>query len=110
MFGGKQCNNPNVSKADLKASFSCNMDLADANRSPVLLVPGTTLRPAENFDWNYIPALSARGWPVCSVQVPEESLGDIQVATLVPALLPGYPEQGRRHDFALGIPPWCNRR
>ena len=76
----EQCANPKVAKADLKASFSCNMDLANAQRSPVLLVPGTTLKPDENFDWNYIPALDERGWPVCTVEVPESSMGDIQTS------------------------------
>ena len=56
------------------------MDLRSAQRSPVLLVPGTTLTPDENFDWNYVPALDAMGWPVCTVELPEHALGDIQLA------------------------------
>jgi hypothetical protein len=74
----KQCDNPHVKRSDLEASFWCNMDLADAERSPVLLVPGTTLKPDENFDWNYIPALDAMGFPVCTVEMPDRALASTQ--------------------------------
>jgi hypothetical protein len=56
------------------------MDLRSAPRSPVLLVPGTTLKPDENFSWNYLSALDALGWPVCTVELPEHALGNIQTA------------------------------
>ena len=74
----KQCDNPQVKRSALRASFSCNMDLTDADRSPVLLVPGTTLKPDENFAWNYIPALDAMGFPVCTVEMPDNALASTQ--------------------------------
>lgn len=46
----------------------------------MLLVPGTTLQPDVNFDWNYGPALAARGQPYCWVELPGNAMGDIQVA------------------------------
>ena len=46
----------------------------------MLLVPGTTLTPDENFSWNYVPAFDAMGWPVCTVELPRHALGDIQLA------------------------------
>src|SRR5262245_13583199 len=75
-----ECANPHASLDALRASFHCNMDLRAAQRSPVLLVPGTTLTPDENYAWNYVRALDAMGWPVCTVETPEHTLGDIQVA------------------------------
>jgi len=64
----------------VRASFQCNMDLRLARRSPVLLVPGTTLTPDVNFSWNYVAAFDAMGWPVCTVELPEHALADIQLA------------------------------
>jgi hypothetical protein len=57
------------------------MDLRLAERSPVLLVPGTALRPDENFGWNWVPALDALGFPVCTVELPERTLANIQLST-----------------------------
>ena len=61
----------------LQDSLVCYSDLASAARNPVLLVPGTTLDPEPNFDWNYMPALEDRGWPYCAVTLPERAMGDI---------------------------------
>ena len=76
----ESCENANASRDALRDSFRCNMDLRNAQRSPVLLVPGTTLEPDENFDWNYVPALEAMGWPVCTVELPEKALANIQLS------------------------------
>jgi hypothetical protein len=64
----------------LRHSLSCHGDLAAAATGPVLLVPGTTLDPETNFDWNYEPALRARHQPYCTVALPGDAMGDIQVA------------------------------
>lgn len=42
-----------VPAARLAASLTCSGDLAEAGKTPVLLVPGTTLTPQVNFSWNY---------------------------------------------------------
>ena len=76
----ERCANVHASRDALRASFQCNMDLRSAQRSPVLLVPGTALDPDENFGWNYVPALGALGWPVCTVRLPEHTLGNIQAS------------------------------
>src|SRR5262245_29894779 len=78
--GASECANVHASRDALRASFQCNMDLRSAQRPPILLVPGTTLKPDENFAWNYVPALDARGWPVCTVETPENTLANIQLA------------------------------
>lgn len=66
-----------VPAATLARSLDCHGDLAA--RTPVLLIPGTTLTPAE-FSWNYVRAFTATGRPFCSVTLPQNALGDIQVA------------------------------
>src|SRR5262245_4982104 len=74
------CATARVSRDALAESFHCNMDLRLATRPPVLLVPGTALEPDENFGWNYVPALDAKGWPVCTVEPPDHTLADIQLS------------------------------
>lgn len=69
-----------VSHRDLTASLSCTASVHNSRRKPVLLVPGTELTPAPNFSWNYEPALAARGFPYCTVTLPEDANGDIQIA------------------------------
>ncbi len=39
--------------------------------SPVLLVHGTFTNPEENWSWNYLNALPAAGYDVCTVRLPE---------------------------------------
>jgi hypothetical protein len=46
----------------------------------VLLVPGSGSTPAQEFSWNYEPALTQAGIPWCAVTLPESANGDIQVA------------------------------
>lgn len=60
----------------LRSSLACRGDLT--KRTPVLLVPGTALTPAE-FEWNYVRAFTASGRPFCTVTLPRNALGDIQV-------------------------------
>ena len=74
------CDDVHASHDALRAGFQCNMDLQQAQRPPVLLVPGTTLLPEENYAWNYVPALDALGWPVCTVEMPEHALANIQLS------------------------------
>ena len=66
-------------QADLAAALQCTAGVAGAARDPVLLVPGTTVSPQE-FTWNWEPALTAIGRPYCTINLPGNSMGDIQVA------------------------------
>ena len=65
-----------VPPANLEKSLVCKR-LAGAERAPVLLVPGTSETPAM-FDWNWVPYLESRGWPYCTVELPEAATGDVQ--------------------------------
>jgi len=69
-----------VPPAGLQSSLVCSMDLQQASRNPLLLVPGTTLTPEANYGWNYMPAFDALGWPYCTVELPLKAMGDIQIA------------------------------
>ena len=57
----------------LAASLSCTDDVRTADRQPVLLTPATTVTSRENFGFNWIPALRARGFPVCTSDLPGEA-------------------------------------
>lgn len=103
-----------VPAADLEESLTCHGDLASGDRAPVLLVPGTTLQPDVNFDWNYGPAFAARDQPYCWVELPGNAMADIQVAGeyVVNAIRTMHADAGRKIDivgFSQGgmVPRWA---
>ncbi|MDX1587396.1 MAG: hypothetical protein R3296_00525 [Oleiphilaceae bacterium] len=67
-------------RSRLQQSLACHGNPSGASEPVVLLVPGSTLTPEANFQWNYIPALLDLGRTVCTVELPEKAMGDIQVA------------------------------
>jgi hypothetical protein len=69
-----------VPRAQLDAALKCTAGIAGATRSPVLLSPATGVTADQNYSWNYERSLSARGIPWCQVDMPQRTLGDIQVA------------------------------
>ena len=69
-----------VPAARLTAALSCSGGLASAAHEPVLLVPGTGLNPATDYGYGWEPALAKLGWPYCTVTLPGNAMGDIQVA------------------------------
>jgi hypothetical protein len=81
----------------LQQALSCHGDLAGAQRDPVLLVHGTFADSEINWNWNYVPALTARGETVCTVDLPDKSAGDIQVSSeyVVHAIRTMAQESGR---------------
>jgi hypothetical protein len=66
--------------------------------TPVLLVPGTTLTPDDNFRDNYAAVFTAAGRPWCSVELPKKATGDIQVAAeyVVYAIRAMHAKAGRK--------------
>ena len=68
-----------VPTAVLAQALVCDGDLRGSRLQPVLLVPGTNVTPQE-FAWNYARAFHAQGRPFCTVDLPVQSTGDIQVA------------------------------
>ena len=69
-----------VPESQLSAALRCTPNVRTNPREPILLVPGTTLTPEENFSWNYERALNALGLPYCTIELPDKAMGDIQVA------------------------------
>jgi triacylglycerol lipase len=64
--------------ADRADALSCSGDLDEARRPPVLLVPGTSLTPTENWNPTYRPVLLERGHAVCMVRLPAYATRDMQ--------------------------------
>ena len=106
-----------VSRAALDASLRCPARLADVDREVVLMIPGTTVDPDEAFGWNYEIALRNEGIPWCTVQVPQHTNGDIQVAAeyVVDAVRTIHAATGRRvvlfgwSQGASTLPRWALR-
>ena len=71
-----------VPQATLDAALDCSIeDLSTAARPPVLLIPGTSLTPEKNYDWNWIPAFDdVLNWEWCTVELPGSSMADVQIA------------------------------
>ena len=69
-----------VPAATLAAALKCRGSLAGAAHEPVLLVPGSALNPGTDYGYGWEPALSKLGWPYCTVTLPGNAMGDIQVA------------------------------
>ncbi len=100
----------------LDASLVCAGNLASGTHEPVLLVPGTTVNPHADFSWNWEPALTKLGIPWCSVELPGNSMGDIQVAGeyVVNAIRTMYSRAGRQiavigHSQGGMVPRWAFR-
>jgi pimeloyl-ACP methyl ester carboxylesterase len=84
------------------------------DKPPVLLVHGTFTAGYEQYEWNYIPLLSAAGYDVCAVTYPDRGLGDMQVSAeyVVNALRSIYAQTGRKvamvgHSQGAFVPRWA---
>ncbi len=84
--------------AQLSASLSCEPSVAHAKVEPVLLNPGTSTTPSENFGWNWEPALDMLGIPWCAYTAPNQTLGPIDISGeyLAHAIRAEYKLAGRR--------------
>jgi triacylglycerol esterase/lipase EstA (alpha/beta hydrolase family) len=69
-----------VPAKDLQAALHCEGDFRRGALEPVLLSPGTSATPEQNFSWNYERAFNAQHRPWCDLTMPFHTLGDIQVA------------------------------
>jgi len=67
-----------TSRVLLDDAISCPKRLT---RKTVLLVHGTSVTAEENWGWNYVKALPAAGFDVCTVNMPDRLLIDIQTTT-----------------------------
>jgi hypothetical protein len=105
-----------VAPSQLAAALHCDQDLRGATRTPILLVPGTTLNPVTDYSYGWEPALAKVGIPWCAVALPGNAMGDIQIAGeyVVSAIRTMHAAYGARIDI-LGhsqggmVPRWALR-
>ena len=64
----------------LAAALRCHDAPHPSGGEPALLVHGGTLTGSESWHWNYVPALNNAGIDVCTVDLPDRALTDIQVS------------------------------
>lgn len=64
----------------LAAALRCHDARHSIHGEPALLVHGGALTGSESWDWNYVPALNNSGIDVCTVDLPDRALTDIQVS------------------------------
>ena len=69
-----------VPQRTLDRAIACDQDPATAHRDVILAIQTLALDSEEAYGWNYFPAFRSKGWPYCTVTVPEHATGDIQVA------------------------------
>jgi hypothetical protein len=69
-----------VPLSQLRASVSCEASVNNARVEPVLLNPATGVTAAQNYSWNWEPALDQLGIPWCAYTAPHSTLDDIQVS------------------------------
>jgi triacylglycerol lipase len=67
--------------ATLAAALRCHDTPSPTDHEPVLLVHGIAATGPEEWDWNYVPALNNAGFNVCTVDLPDRALTDIQTST-----------------------------
>ncbi|WP_114451629.1 esterase/lipase family protein [Halopolyspora algeriensis] len=81
----------------LEQALECGEKVASAERTPVILVHGTGATPEENWSGGYVQALPRAGFPVCTVELPERALVDLQVSAeyVVHAIREVYELSGR---------------
>lgn len=86
-----------VPKDRLDAALACTANVGKG-RQTVLLVPGTTVNPREDYAWNWFRALDKLGRPYCAVTLPFNTTGDTQVASeyLVNAIRMIYARTGKK--------------
>jgi pimeloyl-ACP methyl ester carboxylesterase len=69
-----------VPVAKLASALNCPARFANSGHEPVLLVHGTNAYSSEEWGWSYVPALTSRGYDVCTVDLPNYALDDVQVS------------------------------
>jgi triacylglycerol esterase/lipase EstA (alpha/beta hydrolase family) len=86
-----------VPQDKLDGALVCTQN-ASRGRQTVLLVPGTTVDPREDYSWNWFRALDKLGRPYCAVTLPGYTTGDTQIASeyVVNAIRAIYARTGRK--------------
>ncbi len=69
-----------VPQPALRASLVCEPGVQNARVEPVLLNPATGVTAAQNYAWNWEPALDALGIPWCAYTAPHATLDNIETS------------------------------
>src|SRR5690349_1213919 len=92
-----------VSSARVSHAMHCAGRLAGAHHDPVLLVPGTFGWGKINWGWNYQKLLPTKGWPACTIDLPGNGSGDVQVASqFVVRAIRSMAQRSGRHVVLIG--------
>jgi triacylglycerol lipase len=91
-------------EATLRAALICPESFSNAQHEPVLLVHGTFVNSEINWSWGFKPSLVAAGYDVCTVDLPNNGLDDIQMSAeyVVFAVRHMTAQSGRQVDV-LGV-------
>ena len=102
--------------AELENALECTDDVGTSDQRTVLLVHGTGATPSENFSWSYFPFLEEKGYPYCTVTVPQRAMGDLQhnVEFVVHAIRRAYELSGDKiaivgHSQGATLPAYALR-
>ncbi|MCW2751821.1 MAG: putative lipase [Aeromicrobium sp.] len=105
-----------VAASTLAKSLTCSGNLRTSRANPILLVPGTTVTPEQDFSWNYERAFTQQGRPWCAVTLPQNTMGDIQIAGeyVVYAIRTMHAKSGKKleivgHSQGGMVPRWALR-
>jgi triacylglycerol esterase/lipase EstA (alpha/beta hydrolase family) len=105
-----------VATSTLAKSLTCSGNLKTSTFNPILLVPGTTVTPEQDFSWNYERAFTQLGRPWCAVTLPKSTMGDIQIAGeyVVYAIRTMHAKSGKKleivgHSQGGMVPRWALR-
>ena len=105
-----------VPQDQLDSALTCAGNLSAGSRGPVLLVPGTAYSPKSDFGWTWEPALNKLEIPWCAVALPQNGMGDTQIAAeyVVNAIRTMYARAGHPiaiigHSQGGMLPRWAFR-
>lgn len=90
-----------VPEATLAKSLECTANAENSQHGVVLFVHGTTMKPDENFSWNWFRAMDKLGRPYCAVAMPNRGMSDAQVSAeyVVHAVRHIHQTSGRKVDI-----------
>ncbi|CAF1265887.1 unnamed protein product [Adineta ricciae] len=68
-----------VPRRNLSQSLVCYAG-TNYHKRWILFLPGSTEEVHELYSWNWMNIMKKRHWPFCTLQLPENGLGDLQIA------------------------------
>lgn len=90
-----------VPEATLATSLECSENVEQSQRDVALFVHGTTFKPDENFEWNWLRVMEQGERPYCTVALPNRAMSDAQISAeyVVHAVRYLHRTSGRKVDI-----------